>query len=431
METRYGQLVALAVPVFVALIALEFAADCVRRTRYYRLADAVNSLSCGMLSTGMRVFFGFLGLFVYEWVLAHGAPVRLPAGHWLTWVFAFVFYDFCYYWQHRFGHTVGLFWASHAVHHQSEEFNLTTALRQPATGVFMNWIFYVPMALAGVPLEVFLLVGVAQLFYQFWPHTQLIGRLGWLDRWIQTPSNHRVHHAQNDVYLDKNYVGVFLLWDHLFGSFQEERDDVPCIYGVRGQLRSWNPVWANLHYYWLMAEDSWRARRWRDKIRVWFAPPGWRPADVAARFPKPAYDPERDFSRYDPPRSLRLSLYVLAQFSVLMLANSHFLKLLPLESTAASLLYFGYILATLVTLGGVLENRRWFVLLELARVASTGLAVAMLGGWFGGVHDPRAIAAVAGLAAVSVVWLAPALRNKAESGAELQEATAGAGGPAF
>jgi alkylglycerol monooxygenase len=156
MESAYGRAVALAVPVFVALIALEFAFDCRRRTRYYHLADAINSLSCGMLSTGLRVFFGFLGIYTYQWVLRHTAPAALPANHWLTWVFAFVFYDFCYYWQHRLGHTVGLFWASHSVHHQSEEFNLTTALRQPSTGVFTNWIFYVPMALAGIPLNVFL-----------------------------------------------------------------------------------------------------------------------------------------------------------------------------------------------------------------------------------------------------------------------------------
>jgi alkylglycerol monooxygenase len=409
METRYGQAVALAVPVFVALIVLEFALDSIRRLRYYRLADAINSLSCGILATGIRVFFGFLGVFVYQWVLAH-TPCKLPADHWLTWVFAILFYDFCYYWQHRFGHTVGLFWASHSVHHQSEEFNLTTALRQPGTGVFVNWIFYVPMALAGVPLEVFLLVGVAELFYQFWPHTRLIGRMGWLDRWIQTPSNHRVHHAQNDVYLDKNYVGVFLIWDRLFGTFQEERDDVPCVYGVRGQLKSWNPVWANLHYYWLMAQDAWRARRWRDKLYVWIAPPGWRPADVAAQFPKSAYDPERDFRRYDPPRSLRLSLYVVVQFTALMVANSQFLKLLSHQTTSASLLYFGYILATLVTLGGILESRRAFVLLELGRLILTGIGVVMLGGWFGCVNVPWAVAAVAGFAAVSAIWLASGMR---------------------
>ena len=177
------------------------------------------------------------------------------------------------------------------------QFNLTTALRQPGTGGFTSWIFYVPMALAGVPLNVFLLVGVAQLFYQFWPHTRHIGRLGALDRWIQTPSNHRVHHAQNDIYLDKNYVGVFLIWDRLFGTFQEELDEEPCIYGIRGQLRSWNPVWANLHYYWAMAQDSWHAASWWDKLRVWVAGPGWRPADVAARYPKQPYDPRRGFRK--------------------------------------------------------------------------------------------------------------------------------------
>jgi len=379
--------------------------------------DAINSLSCGMLSTGTRVFFGFFGIVVYEQVRLHFAPVQLPAGHWLTWVFAFVFYDFCYYWQHRLGHTVGLFWASHSVHHQSEEFNLTTALRQPGTGVFTNWIFYVPMALAGVPLEVFLLVGVAQLFYQFWPHTRHIGRLGPLDRWIQTPSNHRVHHAQNDLYLDKNYVGVFTAWDHLFGSFQEERDDMPCIYGVRGPLRSWNPVWANLHYYWLMALDSWHARRWRDKLRVWIRPPGWRPADVAARFPKPAYDPERQFQRFDPPRSLRLSLYVLFQFALLMEANRRFLILLPHQSTAANLLFFGFILATLVTLGGVLESRREFVLLEIARVAAAAAAVLAA---LGGAREPGVVWALAAVTALSLAWLAPALR----SGRKLSAASA-------
>lgn len=404
MDSTYGHAVSLAVPVFLSLIALELLVDRIRGTRYYHLADALNSLSCGVISTGMRVFFGFLGLFAYEWVLAHAAIVHLPAGHWMTWVFAFVLYDFCYYWQHRFGHTVGLFWASHVVHHQSEEFNLTTALRQPGTGAFTNWVFYVPMALAGVPLTVFLLVGVAQLFYQFWPHTRLIGRLGILDRWIQTPSNHRVHHAQNDRYLDKNYVGVFAVWDRWFGSFQEELDEDPPIYGIRGQLRSWNPVWANLHYYWAMAQDCWHAERWRDKLYVWIAPPGWRPAGVAARFPKPPYDPVRDFHRYDPPRSLALSLYALVQLAVLIAANSHFLAVLPKQAVGLNILYFVFILDGLATLGGVLENRREFLLLESARLAIAGVLAVLLGSWFGA-RDPRVILSIALFAMISLGWL--------------------------
>src|SRR5450432_28059 len=408
MDTTYGRAVAFAVPVFISLIALELILDRIRGTRYYHFADSVNSLSCGIVSTGMRVFFAFLGAFVYQWLLLHAAPFPLPAGHWLTWLFAFVAYDLCYYWQHRLGHTVGLFWATHSVHHQSEEFNLTTALRQPGTGAFTNWIFYVPMALCGVPLGVFALVGVVQLFYQFWPHTRHIGRLGFLDRWVQTPSNHRVHHAQNDVYLDRNYVGVFLIWDRLFGTFQEELDREPCIYGVRGQLKSWNPVWANLHYWWLMAKDSWHAATWRDKLHVWIAPPGWRPADVAARFPKPPYDPYRDFARFDPPRSLTLSLYVLAQFVAIMVANSHFLALLPKQSTGWNVAYFGFILVSLVTLGGVLENRREFAMLEALRLAGVAGALFTMGAWFGNLRDARVVLAVAAFAVVSMagLWLA-------------------------
>jgi alkylglycerol monooxygenase len=398
MDTTYSRAVALAVPVFVSLIAIELVVDRVRGGRCYRLADAISSLSCGIVSTGVRVFFGFVGIFIYEWLFLHAAPVHLPAGNWMVFIFAFVFYDFCYYWQHRLGHTVGFFWANHSVHHQSEEFNLTTALRQPATGAFSNWIFYVPMALCGIPLTVFALAGIAQLFYQFWPHTRLIGRLGVLDRLIQTPSNHRVHHAQNDMYLDKNYVGVFLVWDHLFGSFQEELDEEPPIFGIRGQLKSWNPVWANVHYYWIMAQDSWRARSWRDKLYVWIAPPGWRPAEVAARYLKKDYDPRRDFNLFDPPRNLSLSLYALIQFAALMIANSHFLANLDLT-------YFLFILFSLVVLGGVLENRREFILLETVRLSGVAVGVLVLGGWFGGVRDARGLLAIAVFAVVSLVWL--------------------------
>ena len=405
MDTTYGKAVALAVPVFLALIALEFILDRAKRTHYYHLADAINSLSCGVVSTGIRVFFGFLGIFFYEWALRHLAPVHLPASHWATWVFAFVFYDLCYYWNHRFGHTVGLFWASHVVHHQSEEFNLTTALRQTGTGAFLSWIFYLPMALCGVPLLVYLMVGVTQLFYQFWPHTQVIGRMGFLDRWIQTPSNHRVHHAQNDIYLDKNYVGVFLIWDRIFGSFQEELDEEPCIYGIRGQLNSWNPVWANLHYYWAMAQDARQAGSWADKVKVWFAPPGWRPPDVAARFPKRSYDPRVDFVKFDPPRSVALSVYGLAQFVALIAANSHFLALLPKQGLALNVAYFAFILGSLVCLGGVLESRRGFLIAEAGRLTAIAVAVMATGSWFGGVRDPRLVVPVAGFQLVSLAWL--------------------------
>lgn len=405
MDTTYGQAVSLAVPVFLALIAIEFIADRIRGTRYYHFADAVNSLSCGVISTGMRVFFGFLGLFFYERFLRL-TPVHLPDNHWATYVFAFILYDFCYYWNHRLGHEVGVLWAAHVVHHQSEEFNLTTALRQTGTGSFLSWIFYIPMALAGVPVGVFLIVSIIQLFYQFWPHTQMIGRMGFLDRWIQTPSNHRVHHAQNDIYLDRNYVGVFVIWDRLFGTFQDELDQEPCIYGIRGQLKSWNPAWANVHYYWAMARDCWYAHSWVDKLRVWIAPPGWRPADVAARFPKPVYDLHRDFSKYEPARSRGLSLYVFVQFVLLIAANSQFLKIMPALPIRVNLLYFAYLTASLVSVGFVLENR---ILPEAARLTATAAVVMWAGHWFGGTVTAPVI--TLGCAA-SLGWFCIAARSE-------------------
>ncbi len=423
MTATYAQAVEFAIPVFLALIAVELAVDRARGTRYYALADTINSLSCGIVSTGMRVFFGFLALFVYEWIYGHAAPLHLATNRWGAWIFAFVLYDLCYYWHHRFGHTVNLFWAAHVVHHQSEEFNLTTALRQSGTDSFFGWLFYTPLALCGVPLAMFLVVAVAQLFYQFWPHTRHIRRLGALDRWIQTPSNHRVHHAQNDLYLDKNYVGVFLVWDRLFGSFQEELDQEPCIFGIRGQLKSWNPVWANLHYYWAMAKDAWHARSWGDKVRVWFMNPGWRPADVAARFPKPPYDPRVDFAKFDPPRHAWLSAYGLAQFIALAAANSHFLTLLPRQAPVYNIAYFVFIAASLVCLGGVLENRRAFLYAEAARLILTALAVTAAGGWFGGLHGWRVAAAVGLFQGLSLVWLWRASRPRAKA----PHATAAAG----
>jgi len=248
-----------------------------------------------------------------------------------------------------------------------------------------------------------------QLFYQFWPHTQVIRRMGVLDRWVQTPSNHRVHHAQNSRYLDKNYVGVFLIWDRIFGTFQDELDEDPCIFGIRGQLKSWNPVWANLHYYWAMAKDSWHARSWADKARVWIAPPGWRPADVEARFPKSAYDPHRDFHRFDPERNASISWYAFVQFVALIAMSSHFLKVLPKQSMPQNFSYFLVLLAGLTCLGGLLENRRVWLRLEAIRLSIVGAGVVATGAWFGGVTDPASVAGISGFTAISLLWLGTAM----------------------
>jgi sterol desaturase/sphingolipid hydroxylase (fatty acid hydroxylase superfamily) len=285
-----AQIIVLAMPVFVLLIAVEYAVGVARARDTYRLGDALASMGLGIMSQLTGVFTKLANLGIYAAVFDHAALWQLPSDAVWVWVLALLGYDLCYYWYHRLGHTCALFWAAHAVHHQSEDYNLSTALRQTSGGWLFGWVFYLPLAVLGVAPPVFATVALIDLLYQFWVHTQQIGRLGGFDRWFCAPSNHRVHHAVNDRYLDRNYGGILIVWDRLFGSFQEELDADPCIYGTRAPLHSWNPVWANLQIYWELAKDSWRAASWADKLRVWVRHPGWRPADVAAKWPKPAFD---------------------------------------------------------------------------------------------------------------------------------------------
>jgi len=288
-----AQVIVLATPVFLGLIAIEFVVGWRRGRNTYRLADVVNSIGLGMMSQVTGLFTKLAAIGIYTWVYQHAAVTQLPSDAWWVWGLGLLFYDFCYYWLHRFGHTMALFWAAHSVHHQSEDYNLSTALRQTSSGWIAGWLFYLPMALLGFPPLVFGVVALIDLLYQYWVHTQQIGKLGWFDRWFCSPSNHRVHHAVNAQYLDKNFGGILIIWDRLFGSFIEEDDAEPCVYGTIKPLHSWNPVWANLSFYAELARDSWHTRSWTDKFKRWFASPGWRPADVAAMFPGEPCDLKR------------------------------------------------------------------------------------------------------------------------------------------
>ena len=351
-----AQIIVLATPVFLLLIALEFAVGLARGRNTYRLNDSLNSIGLGVMSQVTGVFGKLLRIGVYTLVFEHVAIGRLPADALWVWVFALLFYDFCYYWLHRAGHRVALLWAAHAVHHQSEDYNLGTALRQTSSGFVLGWLFYLPMAVAGVPPLVFGTVALIDLLYQYWVHTQQIGKLGWFDRWFCSPSNHRVHHAVNDRYLDKNYGGILILWDRIFGSFEEEDDSVPIVYGTRAPLRSWNPLWANLQVYRDLALDAWRAGSWADKLRVWVKPPGWRPADVARRWPKPAFDLAA-MQRYDPALSRSAAWAAAALFIAVLGATSVFLWVAHTLSLPQQALGVAGIVALLCLIGTLTRPR--------------------------------------------------------------------------
>ena len=256
----------------------------------------------------------------------------------------------------RAGHRVAVLWAAHAVHHQSEDYNLGTALRQTSSGFLLGWLFYLPMAVLGVPPLVFGVVALIDLLYQFWVHTQQVGRLGWFDRWFCSPSNHRVHHAVNDRYLDKNYGGILIIWDRLFGTFKAEDELEPIVYGTRTPLSSFNPLWANLQVYRDLVLNSWRARSWADKLRVWFKPPGWRPADVAARWPKPAFKLQA-VQRFNPPLGRAAAWAAGGLFVSVLGATSVFLWFAHTLSGLQQALGVAGIVALLCLIGALTQPR--------------------------------------------------------------------------
>lgn len=398
-----------AIPVFFLLMAIEWVWSRAQRRPVYRLGDSISSIGLGAMSQLVGLYSKLLSFGIYVLVFQQFALFELSAEAWWVWVLALLLYDFCYYWNHRLGHEVGVLWASHVVHHQSQDYNLGTALRQSSTGFLLGWIFYLPLAVLGVPPLVFAVVALIDLLYQYWIHTELVGKLGWFDRVFASPSNHRVHHGVNDRYLDKNYGGILILWDRLFGTFEDERDDDPVVYGTRKPLRSHDPIWANLEVYATLARDAWRTRNWPDKLRVWWKPPGWRPADLAAAEPAAPFVLAQQ-RKESPALSAAASAYAALAFVLLIAAGTHCLALAGRGGEHA-LDYAGYaawIVVTLWTLGRWLDARfaaRWlhaacWLALPLAALPHLGIHPAASAMW--------GLAASGALLAICAFLLAPA-----------------------
>jgi sterol desaturase/sphingolipid hydroxylase (fatty acid hydroxylase superfamily) len=411
-------LIALAVPFFLAAIVIELLANWRKKTGYYRSNDAINSISAGMLDTTLGYFTKILPLLAWGYVLQNLALVDMsldwfdasPTGI-VLWVTAAVAWDFCYYWFHRFSHEISILWAAHAVHHQSEEYNLSTALRQTSTGFLFGWIFYLPLFVIGFPLEVLVTVNAANLIYQFWVHTRLIGRLGPLEQVLMTPSHHRVHHAQNERYIDKNYGGMFIVWDRLFGTYEPESDDEPVIFGVRKPLVSWNPFWANLQVYDYLLFDARKTRRWRDKIGIWFRRTGWRPADVEARYPKRNVDLS-GFRKFDPMVPAGIKGYTVAQFVVAIAAILWIGETYARQGAPVVLVPCIALWILLLSIGLLNEGRRKAPLLEFSRLMAIVPGLVLVYDTLGMDVSRTAWTGVAAYVAGSVLWLAIASKTK-------------------
>ena len=371
-----SNLIAYAAPIFTFLIIWEFLYGYFRNKNNYRLNDTFTSISLGMISRFPSYLkLGVQGL-VYAWIYQSFNFGILNSYDPYVWVLAFVLYDLSYYWLHRCHHEIKILWASHVVHHHGEEFNLSTALRQTGTDFLFKWIFYCPLLLLGVPPEIFVTVAALNLIYQFWVHTEHIDRLGILDYILVTPSNHRIHHAQNKEYVDANYGGVFILWDRLFGTFIDERKDLKPIYGTSKPLKSWNPFWANFEVWVEMIRDAWRTEKWSDKVRVFFSRPKWRPEDVTQKYPIEKNDMSA-FQKFDPKINLTSKLFGFWQlvfgstFSMLVFFNVSLL-------TYLDLFLVGFVLtSTLVFASFLFENNFYGYYLELIRSVSVLVLVAL------------------------------------------------------
>ena len=302
-----------AVPFFLLALLIELIYGIAINKNTYRLNDAISNLFMGTLRTANKLIIIGAAGYVFYLAETNFAIWRMDINSWFTWIFAFVIYDFFYYWFHRISHERQIFWASHVAHHQSEDYNLSTALRQTGTGAFVSWVFYIPMFLIGIPSYVFISVASLNLIYQFWVHSEHIPKLGWFENYFVTASNHRVHHAQNEQYIDKNYGGVFIIWDRMFGTHKIENEDEPCIYGIRGTLNTFNPIWANLHVYVKIMREMWSSQDWKDKLYAPFARTGWSPKSLPYQIEKDNFNAE-SFKKFNPVISKQHKIYALFQY---------------------------------------------------------------------------------------------------------------------
>lgn len=377
MDTYY---IALAIPAFFASIGVELWVARRRGRAYYRLNDSINDLGTGVLQQIVAVLFA--ALMVAGYLAIHGSlrVATLPADSALVWVACFLGVDFLYYWFHRLSHEINLLWAAHVVHHQSEEYNLTVALRQSALQPFFSMVFYWPLAVLGFPPAVYLACVSFNTLYQFWIHTRTIARLGPLEHVLMTPSHHRVHHGRNPVYIDRNHGGTFILWDKLFGTFEPEGEEV--VYGITKPLASWNPLWANAHY-WVELWGFGRATaRWKDKLLVFLMPPGWLPDDLGGLQPPPPV--EAGVAPYDPPVSRATSVYAVVQLAQILALALAFIVLRDSLAWGGLLVLAAVVTWGLVDLGALFDGRRWAGRSEWLRLlAMPGVAIALAPGVLG------------------------------------------------
>ena len=359
--------VILSIPIYFVLIGIELLVERWQHVDRYRFPDAVTNISCGIGQQVTGLFLKVFGIGIYAWIQANFAFFA-PPDTWWTFVLLFFAYDLCYYWAHRLSHEINLLWSGHVVHHQSEDYNLSVALRQSwFQGVFTFYV-YLPLALIGFSPESLVYVSGLNLLYQFWIHTETVGKLGWLEYVMNTPSHHRVHHGRNPEYIDKNYAGVFIIWDKFFGTYEPEI--AAPVYGITTPVRSWNPVWANFSHYGTIWQQVQQTPGLSDKLRVVFYKPGWRPASLGGPIPIPEVQ-RPDYQKFDTSGPVAVNYYVFVQYVIILIGTAIYLfgqNAMPFPLKLAGAFWIG---AGILAGGGLFEQKRWALGLEAFRLLAS------------------------------------------------------------
>lgn len=380
----YGAILNIIVPIFFLLYFIEQGFEWYLGKKVIRGLDSVSSFSSGVTNVVKDVLSMSVSIITYAWLVDKVALTQIKAT-WAVYLIAFIVVDFQGYWTHRWHHQINFLWNRHIIHHSSEEFNLACALRQ-SVSAFVNYftILLLPAALLGVPAEVIAIIGPLHLFLQYWYHTRLIGKMGWLEYIIVTPSHHRVHHAINKEYLDKNHGQIFIIWDKWFGTFQEELPEVPAVYGVTRPVRTWNPIKINFQHLWLLMQDAWRARSWWDKLRIWFMPTGWRPEDVKHSHPVESITDPYNFEKYDTAASRLFVLWSWMQLGFNYFLLVYFFANLVGIGSPDVFLYGAFIFLSVYAYTELMDRNTNAMYFEILKSLAGLYAVYHFGGdWFG------------------------------------------------
>jgi len=381
MET-YGKLLNIAVPFFLFFFLVEKYMEWKRGLKIIRGLDSVSSFSSGITNVVKDVLGIGVTIITYNWLVDKIAIFHVENTI-ATYVIAFVVIDFQGYWVHRWCHKINFFWNYHIIHHSSEEFNLSCALRQSISN-FLNFFTFllVPAALLGVPGNVIAIVAPLHLFLQYWYHTQLINKMGFLEEIIVTPSHHRVHHAINKEYMDKNLSQIFIVWDKLFGTFQKELKDVPPVYGVTRPVRTWNPIKINFLHLWLLMKDAWRTRSWKNKLLLWFMPTGWRPADVNEKYPVYHISDVYNYNKFDTPASKIFIAWCWVQMFFNYFLLIYFFSFIAKIGTPHIFYYGGFVFLSVYAYSELMDRNRNALYMEIAKSVLGYFIIWYYGDWF-------------------------------------------------